>query len=106
MQVEEEQEERDWAENELGFTQLGDQCLTSRLVTQALPQWHDLKAAYRFFDNAKAVPEHILAGYIVRPGRASAPCRLCWRRRTPPASTGNIIRPRRDWADCRMRAAV
>ena len=78
MQVEEEQEDHDWAENELGFVQLGDQRLTSRLVTlarslarapdmplpQALPQWHDLKAAYRFFDNAKAVPEHILAGHI------------------------------------------
>lgn len=78
MRVEEEQEDRDWAENELGFVQLGDQRLTSRLVTlarslarapdmplpQALPQWHDLKAAYRFFDNPKAVPEHILAGHI------------------------------------------
>lgn len=78
MRVEEEQEECDWAENELGFVELGDKRLTSRLVTlarslarapdmplpQALPQWHDLKAAYRFFDNAKAVPEHILAGHI------------------------------------------
>ena len=78
MQTEEEQEDRDWAENELGFVQLGDKRLTSRLVTlarslagapdaplpQALPQWGDLKAAYRFFDNAKAVPEHILAGHI------------------------------------------
>jgi hypothetical protein len=33
-------------------------------LLQALPQWRDLKAAYRFFDNAKAVPEHILAGHI------------------------------------------
>lgn len=78
MRVEEEQEDGDWAENELGFVQLGDQRLTQRLVTlarslarapdmplpQALPQWRDLKAAYRFFDNAKAVPEHILAGHI------------------------------------------
>lgn len=78
MRAEEEQEDRDWAENELGLVQLGDKRLTSRLVTlarslarapdmplpQALPQWHDLKAAYRFFDNARAVPEHILAGHV------------------------------------------
>lgn len=78
MRVEEEQEEHDWTEHELGLVQLGDKRLTSRLVTlarslarapdtplpQALPQWRDLKAAYRFFDNAKAVPEHILAGHI------------------------------------------
>jgi len=78
VQIEEEQEEGDWAENELGFVQLGDRRLTQRLVTlarslarapdmplpQALPQWRDLKAAYRFFDNAKAIPEHILAGHI------------------------------------------
>ena len=78
MGIEEEQADRDWAENELGLVQLGDKRLTSRLVTlarslarapdtplpQALPQWCELKAAYRFFDNAKAVPEHILAGHI------------------------------------------
>jgi hypothetical protein len=33
-------------------------------LPQALPKWSDLKAAYRFFDNAKAVPEHILSGHI------------------------------------------
>ena len=52
--------------------------LTSRLVAlvrslarapdtslpQALPKWSELKAAYRFFDNAKAVPDHILFGHI------------------------------------------
>ena len=78
MGIEEEQADCDWAENEFGFVQLGDKRLTSRLVTlarslarapdtplpQALPQWRELKAAYRFFDNAKAVPEHILAGHI------------------------------------------
>jgi len=78
MGLEDEREDDDWAENELGWVQLGDKRLTSRLVTlartlahapdtplpQALPQWRDLKAAYRFFDNAKAVPEHILAGHI------------------------------------------
>jgi hypothetical protein len=78
MGTEEEQEDADWAENELGLVQLGDKRLTSRLVSlarglarapeaplpQALPQWADLKGAYRFFDNARVVPEHILAGHI------------------------------------------
>lgn len=78
METAEEQEDGDWAEDELGLVQLGDKRLTSRLVTlartlarapdcslpQALPQWSDLKAAYRFFDNPKAVPKHILAGHI------------------------------------------
>jgi hypothetical protein len=78
MDSEETREVQDWAADELGAVQLGDKRLTSRLVSlartlarasdsslpQALPQWHDLKAAYRFFDNAKAVPEHILAGHI------------------------------------------
>ena len=68
----------DWAEDELGAVALGDARLTSRLVAlarslarapetslpQALPKWSELKAAYRFFDNAKAVPEHILSGHI------------------------------------------
>lgn len=71
-------EQEDWAEDELGLVQLGDKRLTSRLVTlarslartpdyslpQALPNWGDLKAAYRFFDNPKSVPEHILAGHV------------------------------------------
>ena len=57
---------------------LGDKRLKARLVRlarslanapdmslpQALPQWRNLKAAYRFFDNTKAVPEHILDGHI------------------------------------------
>lgn len=78
MQTKEEQDDVDWAESELGLVQLGDKRLTARLVSlartlalapdaslpDALPQWGDLKAAYRFFDNAKAVPEHILAGHI------------------------------------------
>ena len=78
METEEEQGDCDWAENELGLVQLGDKRLTTRLVSlartlarrpdsplpQALPKWGDLKAAYRFFDNVKAIPEHILAGHI------------------------------------------
>jgi Transposase DNA-binding len=35
MQAEEEQEDRDWAEHELGIVELGDKRLTSRLVTLA-----------------------------------------------------------------------
>ena len=76
--MKEEAEEKDWEEVELDGVMLGDARLTKRLVDlartlaqyperslpQALPQWSDLKAAYRFFDNAKAVPEHILAGHI------------------------------------------
>ncbi|RJG03906.1 IS4 family transposase [Noviherbaspirillum sedimenti] len=78
MQAAELQDDADWAENELGLVQLGDKRLTARLVSlarvlarapdaslpAAMPAWSDLKAAYRFFDNAKAVPEHILAGHI------------------------------------------
>lgn len=78
MSAEEQAAERDWAEDEFGKVALGDARLTSRLVTlarslarapetslpQALPTWSELKAAYRFFDNAKAVPEHILSGHI------------------------------------------
>lgn len=78
MRIDEEPADRDWAEDELGLVQLGDKRLTSRLVTltrslarapntplpQVLPQWLDLKAAYRFFANTKTVPEHILAGHI------------------------------------------
>jgi hypothetical protein len=69
--MKEEAGEGDWAEVELGGVELGDARLTKRLVDwvrtlaqhpdrslpQALPQWRTLKAAYRFFDNAKAVPE-------------------------------------------------
>ncbi len=78
MLAEGEADGRDWAEDELGAVALGDARLTSRLVElarslarapdaslpQALPKWSELKAAYRFFDNAKAVPEHILSGHI------------------------------------------
>lgn len=62
----------------MGLAQLGDERLTARLVSlarslalcpdatlpDALPEWRDLKAAYRFFDNPKAEPKHILAGHI------------------------------------------
>ena len=68
----------DWVEDELGAVALGDGRLTTRLVAlarslarapetslpQALPKWSELKAAYRFFDNAKAVPDHILFGHV------------------------------------------
>jgi hypothetical protein len=55
-----------WAQQEFGFAQLGDPRRNKRLVKigtklaahpggtlpQALPDWAELKAAYRFFDNA------------------------------------------------------
>lgn len=77
MGLEEEREECDWVENELGAGPVRRQAPDSTSgeagtilahapempLPQALPQWHDLKAAYRFFDNAKAVPEHILEGH-------------------------------------------
>jgi hypothetical protein len=53
----------EWAQNEFGFAQLGDQRRNRRLVNiaehlavkpggtlpQAFPEWAELKAAYRFF---------------------------------------------------------
>jgi hypothetical protein len=47
MRMAKEQEDWDWAENELGSVQLGDQRLTSRLVTlaRACPRTRDAIAA-------------------------------------------------------------
>jgi hypothetical protein len=56
-----------WAQMEFALVQLGDQRRTQRLVKlatrlaespggtlpQALPQWEELKAAYRFFEPAR-----------------------------------------------------
>lgn len=118
MGLEGEREDDDWAENELGWVQLGDKRLTSRLVTlartlarapdtplpQALPQWRDLKAAYRFFDNAKAVPEHILAGHIDATwSRTRAVPIVLAVQEIRLTSIGNIIRQRKGWAGYRMR---
>lgn len=120
MDCGDERGDGDWAENELGCVYLGDQRLTSRLVTlarslahapdmplpQALPRWGDLKAAYRFFDNAKAVPEHILAGHINATwSRARAtPIVLAVQARL--TSTGSIIRQPKAWEDFQMPDAA
>jgi hypothetical protein len=110
----------DWAEDELGGVTLGDARLTSRLVAlarslanapdtslpQALPKWSELKAAYRFFDNAKAVPDHILFGHIeaTRSRTRTVPIVLAVKiRRT---SIGSIIRRHRDSGGCRMRGGA
>ena len=67
-----------WARAELGDTNLGDARLTTRLVrmaatfsehpAQSIPsaheaEWHQAKAAYRFFDNDAVEPEEILAAH-------------------------------------------
>src|SRR5258706_3155330 len=63
----------DWAQMEFALTKLGDQRRTNRLVNiathlvqspggtlpQAFPDWAELKAAYRFFDQPKAGWEQI-----------------------------------------------
>lgn len=63
-----------WAQTEFALARLGDQRRTQRLVKiatrlaqnpggtlpQALPQWGELKAAYRFFSQPKITPEDIL----------------------------------------------
>ena len=62
-----------WAQTEFALAELGDQRLTQRLVRigtglaqspggtlpQAFPRMKDLKAAYRFFNQAKVGPEQI-----------------------------------------------
>jgi Transposase DNA-binding/Transposase DDE domain len=63
-----------WAQMEFALARLGDQRRTQRLVKiatrlaqspggtlpQAMPQWGELKAAYRFFSQPKITPEDIL----------------------------------------------
>ena len=75
-----------WAQTHFGFAQLGDQRRTQRLVNiahhlaahpggtlpQAFPQWAELKAAYRFFDQAGVTFERILAPHLAR---TQAACR-------------------------------
>jgi hypothetical protein len=66
-----------WACQELREAQLGDERLNLRLarivatlaehpdcsLPQAMGEWADLKAAYRFFDNPRCQPEQILAAH-------------------------------------------
>ena len=74
MLMRDEADGSDWVEEQPGAVELGDARLTSRLVgrvqslarapdtslPQTLPKWRELKAAYSFFDNAKAIPERTL----------------------------------------------
>jgi hypothetical protein len=73
-----------WAQMEFALAQLGDQRRTQRLVKiatrlaqspggtlpQAMPQWDELKAAYRFFSQPKNTYEHILRPHWGRTQRA------------------------------------
>jgi hypothetical protein len=69
-----------WAQNEFGFAQLGDQRRNKRLVNiaehlaahpdgalpQAFPDWAELKAAYRFFGQSGVTFERVLASHLER----------------------------------------
>src|ERR1051326_6799128 len=69
-----------WAQQEFGFAQLKDKRRNKRLVNiaqhlaanpggtlpQAFPDWAELKAAYRFFEQAGVGFEQILAPHIER----------------------------------------
>lgn len=69
-----------WAQNEFGFAQLGDQRRSKRLVNiaqklaaspggtlpQAFPDWAELKAAYRFFSGPGASFDAIIAAHVER----------------------------------------
>lgn len=69
-----------WAQNEFGFAQLGDQRRNKRLVNiaqnlaahpggtlpQAFPDWAELKAAYRFFDQKGVTFESVLRPHLER----------------------------------------
>lgn len=71
---------REWAQNEFGFAQLGDQRRNKRLVNiaqnlaacpggtlpQAFPDWAELKAAYRFFDQTGVNFQSIQAPHVER----------------------------------------
>ncbi len=69
-----------WAQNEFGFAELGDPRRSKRLVNiatklaanpggtlpQAFPDWAELKAAYRFFDNRAVDFEKVLQPHLER----------------------------------------
>ena len=69
-----------WAVSEFALAELGDQRRTQRLVKiatnlarnpggtlpQAFPEWTDLKAAYRFFDQPKVTFEQIQSSHWQR----------------------------------------
>jgi hypothetical protein len=67
-----------WAQREFGFAELGDRRRSKRLVNiatklaanpggtlpQAIPQWADLKAAYRFLDQPRVTYDQIQAPHL------------------------------------------
>lgn len=67
-----------WAQKEFAFADLGDSRLTKRLVNvatnlaaspggtlpQAFPEWAELKAAYRFFDNRRVDFQKVLQPHL------------------------------------------
>ena len=71
---------RQWAQKEFGFAELGDPRRNKRLVNiatnlaanpggtlpQAFPEWAELKAAYRFFDNAVVDFGRVLSPHLER----------------------------------------
>src|SRR5271166_6348904 len=73
-----------WAQEEFGFAQLGDQRRNKRLVNiaqhlaaspggtlpQAFPHWAELKAAYRFFGQGGVTFERVLAPHLERTRQA------------------------------------
>ena len=73
-----------WAQSEFGFAQLGDQRRNKRLVNiaehlaarpggtlpQAFPDWAELKAAYRFFNQSGVSYERVLAPHLERTRQA------------------------------------
>jgi hypothetical protein len=73
-----------WAQNEFGFAQLGDQRRNKRLVNiaehlaaspggtlpQAFADWAELKAAYRFFGQQGVNFEGVLAPHVARTRQA------------------------------------
>jgi hypothetical protein len=73
-----------WAQNEFGFANLGDKRRNKRLVKiatnlagspggtlpQAFPDWDELKAAYRLFDQREVTFERVLASHLERTRQA------------------------------------
>jgi hypothetical protein len=74
----------EWAQQEFGFASLGDQRRNQRLVNiagrlaanpsgtlpQALPEWAELKAAYRFFGQRGVTYERVIAPHLERTAQA------------------------------------
>ena len=76
--------DKHWAQHEFGFAQLGDQRRNKRLVNiaqhlaaspggtlpQAFPDWSELKAAYRFFDQKAVSYQAVMAPHVERTQQA------------------------------------